>query len=180
MKRILFSIAATVAGVVALLSFKTHSPVTVSGASLPSAGLPGSSSTTGPTTGTATATGAPPDPSNAGAGSSAATPSVPASASSTPPGAASSATYTGAAENTRYGVVQVKITVAGKRITNVAFAQLTAFDDRSAQINSDAAPILLQETLDAQSAQIDVVSGASYTSQGYMQSLQSALDQAGI
>jgi len=62
----------------------------------------------------------------------------------------------------------------------VTFAQLTAYDGRSQQINSEAAPILLQETLKAQSAQIDTVSGASYTSAGYVQSLQSALDQAGL
>ena len=84
------------------------------------------------------------------------------------------------AEQTRYGIVQVKITVSGKRITNVGFAQLTAFDGRSQQINSQAAPILLQETLSAQSAHIDSVSGATYTSDGYVQSLQSALDKAGI
>ena len=82
--------------------------------------------------------------------------------------------------DTQYGIVQVKITVADRKITDVAFVKLTAFDGRSRQINSDAAPILLQETLSAQSAQIDSVSGASYTSQGYFQSLQSALDQAGI
>jgi uncharacterized protein with FMN-binding domain len=76
--------------------------------------------------------------------------------------------------------VQVKITVSSKKITNVGFTQLTAFDGRSQRINSDAAPILLQETLSAQSAHIDSVSGASYTSEGYVQSLQSALDKAGL
>jgi len=88
--------------------------------------------------------------------------------------------FTGAAEQTRYGVVQVKITVTGKKITNVAFVRLEAFDDHSARINSEAAPILLHETLTAQSARIDSVSGASYTSQGYLESLQSALDAAGL
>jgi uncharacterized protein with FMN-binding domain len=62
----------------------------------------------------------------------------------------------------------------------VGFVQLTAFDGRSQQINSQAAPYLLQETLSAQSAHIDAISGATYTSAGYVQSLQSALDQAGI
>lgn len=81
---------------------------------------------------------------------------------------------------TQYGIVQVKVTVAGGKITNVSFAQLTAFDPRSQQINSYAAPILLRETLSAQSAQVDSVSGASYTSAGYVQSLQSALDKAGV
>jgi uncharacterized protein with FMN-binding domain len=62
----------------------------------------------------------------------------------------------------------------------VTFLQLTSHDGRSADINSQAAPILLQETLSAQSSNIDSVSGASFTSAGYLQSLQSALDQAGI
>lgn len=57
-------------------------------------------------------------------------------------------------------------------------AQLTAFDGHSAQINSFAAPILLSETIKAQGANIDTVSGATYTSDGYIQSLQQALDQA--
>ena len=74
----------------------------------------------------------------------------------------------------------MKVAVSGTKITNVSFVQLTAFDGRSQRINADAAPILLQETLSAQSAQIDSVSGATYTSDGYEQSLQSALDQAGI
>jgi uncharacterized protein with FMN-binding domain len=173
MKRVLLSIVATVVGVVALLSYKTHGPVASLGAGLPSAGVAGPSSTAAPSSTASSSTGAPPDP----AASSAA--SVPTT--STPTLAApASATYLGAAENTRYGIVQVKITVAGKKITNVAFVQLTAFDSRSQQINSDAAPTLLQETLSAQSAQIDSVSGASYTSQGYLQSLQSALDKAAI
>ena len=168
MKRVIFSVAGTVAGVVALLSFKSQSPLATATGGLPSAGLPASQGTT-PSTGSTSATGAPPDPSVT---------TKPASSSS--PASATSVSYTGAAEQTRYGIVQVKVTVAGKKITNVSFVQLTAFDGRSQQINSDAAPILLQETLQAQSANIQSVSGASYTSQGYDQSLQSALDRAGI
>ena len=70
--------------------------------------------------------------------------------------------------------------LSGNKIKNVSFLQLTAYDPRSEAINSAAAPILLQQTLAAQSSQIDGVSGATYTSEGYVQSLQSALDQAGI
>jgi uncharacterized protein with FMN-binding domain len=70
--------------------------------------------------------------------------------------------------------------VSGTKITNVSYLQLTAVDFRSQQINSYAAPILLRETLTAQNANIDTVSGATYTSEGYINSLQSALDQAGI
>jgi uncharacterized protein with FMN-binding domain len=88
--------------------------------------------------------------------------------------------YIGEAVQTQYGVVQVKITVSGMKIMNVAFVQLTAYDGQSEQINSYAAPTLLQETLRAQNANINSVSGASYTSAGYAQSLQSAIDRAGI
>jgi uncharacterized protein with FMN-binding domain len=171
MKRVILSVTGTVLGVVALLSFKTHAQVTSSGG-LPSAALGGASTAAG-TAGSQSqpAGGSPPGPSTTRAGSSTPTASA---------GSAGSLTYVGAAERTRYGIVQVKITVSGKRITNVGFAQLTAFDGRSQQINSQAAPTLLQETLQAQSARIDAVSGASYTSSGYVQSLQSALDKAGI
>jgi uncharacterized protein with FMN-binding domain len=155
MKRVLLSVIGTVLGVVALLSFKSRGAPLTNGA-LPSAALPGSSSASA---------GAPP---------------VPGTGTTTAPGATASKTYVGQAIQTQYGVVQVKVTVAGTKITDAAFVQLTAYDGRSQQINNDAAPVLLQETLSAQSAQIDTVSGASYTSDGYVQSLQSALDQAGI
>lgn len=162
MKRVVMSIAGTVIGLVALLDFKTHGHP-VAGA-LPAAGLPGAgSSTSAPAPQTGASTSAPPQP-----GGSKTT------------AASSTRTLTGTAVETQYGVVQVQVTVKGSKITNVRFLQLTAFDQRSADINSQAAPILLQETLSAQSSQIDTVSGASYTSAGYVQSLQSALDQAGI
>jgi uncharacterized protein with FMN-binding domain len=160
MKRVLFSVVGTVLGLVALLSFKSQGQPLVSGA-LPSAGLPASSAST--PAGSTQSTAAPPNPTG--------------STSSAP---ATSKSYLGQAVQTQYGVVQVKLDVTGTKITNVSFAQLTAYDGRSQEINSQAAPILLQETLTAQSAQIDTVSGASYTSDGYVQSLQSALDQAGI
>jgi uncharacterized protein with FMN-binding domain len=165
-KRILLSILGTVVGVVALLSFKTHGhPLATSAGGLPSAALTPTAPTR--TTANGATTGAPPDP----------------TASATPtksPTSATAASYVGSAVDTRYGIVQVKVSIAGHKITDVSFVQLTAFDGRSQEINSQAAPILLQETLSAQSAQIDSVSGASYTSQGYEQSLQSALDQAGF
>ena len=81
---------------------------------------------------------------------------------------------------TRYGTVQVKVTIRSHTITDVSFVQLTSDDPRSEEINSQAGPMLLQQTLSAQSAQIDGVSGATYTTEGYEQSLQSALDQAGL
>lgn len=167
MKRILFTLAATVAGLVALLDFKTHGhPLTVAGG-LPSAGGP-AGSTTQPATGSST-----PAPQR----------STPAAGRTSTPAAGPASTavkYTGSPIETRYGVVQVAVTVTGRHIDKVSFVRLDAFDQRSQFINSQAAPILLQETISGQSAHVDTVSGATYTSVGYIQSLQSALDKAGI
>jgi uncharacterized protein with FMN-binding domain len=74
--------------------------------------------------------------------------------------------------------MQVQLTLAGQRITKVNVLQRTDTGDMSNQIDSAAIPKLTSETLTAQSARIDAVSGASYTSSGYIQSLQSALDKA--
>src|SRR5882757_808519 len=151
MRRVLFAAIATIAGLVALLSFKSHSAVTTATSTLPSAGAPESPPASGSSS----------SPSAAG-------------------GSASTRSFTGQAITTQYGVVQVKVTVAGSKITNVSFVQLTAFDQRSQEINQQAAPTLLQQTLSAQSAKIDGVSGATFTSDGYEQSLQGALNQAGL
>jgi uncharacterized protein with FMN-binding domain len=88
-------------------------------------------------------------------------------------------TVTGAVESTMYGPMQVKVTLAGTRITNVAVVQETNDGQESQQIDSFSIPKLTAETLAAQSARIDTVSGATQTSTGYIGSLQSALDQAG-
>ncbi|BCJ40290.1 FMN-binding protein [Actinoplanes ianthinogenes] len=87
-------------------------------------------------------------------------------------------TYTGSAVSTRWGDVQVAITVADGRITSVSVPVYPNENGRDQQINARAIPALVQETLDAQSADIDTVSGATVTSDGYLQSLQSALDAA--
>ncbi|MFJ9541659.1 FMN-binding protein [Streptomyces sp. NPDC101225] len=89
-------------------------------------------------------------------------------------------TVTGTTAQTRYGPVQVRITLSGSRITGASAVQYPDETARSKDINSTAVPKLNQETLQAQSASIDTVSGASYTSAGYRQSLQSALDRAGL
>lgn len=89
-------------------------------------------------------------------------------------------TVTGDAVHTRYGLVQVQVVLTGSRITDVVAVQLPDRERRDREINDQAVPLLRQEVLDVQSAQIDVVSGASYTSQGYAQSVQSALDAAGV
>jgi uncharacterized protein with FMN-binding domain len=74
----------------------------------------------------------------------------------------------------------VQITVQGGKITKVTVLQQPNGNQKDAEINNHALPILVQDTLDAQSAQIDMVSGATVTSDGYLTSLQAALDQAGI
>jgi uncharacterized protein with FMN-binding domain len=76
--------------------------------------------------------------------------------------------------------VQVQLTVAGGKITAVQVVQYPDSNGRDQEINAQALPILVKETLSAQSAKIDMVSGATYTSDGYLTSLQSALDQAGL
>ncbi len=102
---------------------------------------------------------------------------TPAASSS---GASSSAnkTYTGSSVDTRWGPIQVAITVAGSEITKVSVPVYPDGNRRDEEINSYALPILTSATIDAQSAQIDMVSGATVTSVGYLDSLQSALDEA--
>lgn len=94
-------------------------------------------------------------------------------------GTSSSGTVTGPAVDTRWGPVQVEVTLAGGKITAVTVPRYPDGNRKDEQINARALPILVQETLDAQSADIDTVSGATVTSEGYLQSLQAALDQAG-
>jgi uncharacterized protein with FMN-binding domain len=76
--------------------------------------------------------------------------------------------------------VQVKITVQSGKITKITVLQQPDGNHKDAEINSYALPILIDETVQDQSADIDMVSGATVTSQGYVQSLQAALDEAGI
>lgn len=147
MKRVILAVVSTVASLVLLLSFKTHSPAAV------------------------------------------ATPSVAVSTPSTPSTSASTGTsstktttkvYTGSASYTRYGPVQVRITVTGGKLAGATAVVYPMNDPRDAQINSYAIPQLESETRSAGSAHIDMISGATFTSQGYIASLQSALDQAGL
>jgi uncharacterized protein with FMN-binding domain len=105
----------------------------------------------------------------------------PTAAISTPDGSGSTSggtTYTGSVAATRWGDVQVTITVANGKITDVAVPVYPSENGRDREINAYALPVLKQETLAAQSAAIDTVSGATVTSDGYLQSLQSALDAA--
>jgi uncharacterized protein with FMN-binding domain len=86
--------------------------------------------------------------------------------------------YTGQDFQNQFGDTQVKVTISGGRITDVQALQLPYDRQRSAEISQYAAPQLHDEVLQAQSAQIDSLSGATYTSDAYAQSVQSALDQA--
>ncbi|MEV0978339.1 FMN-binding protein [Streptomyces sp. NPDC049915] len=143
LRRIVLASAATVSGMVLLLSLKPHAAPALATADSP---RPGVSSTAAPgatgTTGTKTATGESVD--------------------------------------TRWGPVQVRVTVTGGRLTDVTAVVYPSENPRDQEINAYAIPQLRREALDAQSAQIDSVSGATYTSDGYKQSLQSALDSAGL
>jgi uncharacterized protein with FMN-binding domain len=89
-------------------------------------------------------------------------------------------TVTGSSADTRWGPVQVQVTVADGTITDVTVVEYPTENGKDRQINARALPVLVQETLDAQSADIDMVSGATVTSEGYLESLQSALDEAGL
>ena len=172
MKRAPIVIAGTVAGLVAVLEFHTTpAKLTLAGgASLPSAAAGGAGATTQPAPGGST-------------------PAQPASATSTPARRAQSGsasgktavrTATGERVNYNFGVLSVKITVSGSKITKVGIAYLDdSGNPRSQFIDQEAIPILEQQALQAQSASIQGVSGASYTSAGFEQSLQSALHSLG-
>ncbi len=104
------------------------------------------------------------------------------SGSSTPKTSSPAAVTTvlGSLETNQYGQLRVKLTVKAGKITNVGFTAFTASDGHSVEIDQSAVPILIQETIAAQSAQIQGVSGATYTTSSYEQSLQAAIDKAAL
>ncbi|MFK0283536.1 FMN-binding protein [Streptomyces sp. NPDC090499] len=158
LRRVLLASAATVSGIVMLLALKPHTAPTVvtdSAAPAPSASASASPGATG-------------DSGKSG--------------KSGKSGSSSSGTrtVTGDTVQTRWGPVQVKVTIKSGRITDVTAVQYPTDNPRDQEINQYALPQLRSEALAAQSASIDTVSGATYTSQGYQQSLQSALDSAGL
>lgn len=87
---------------------------------------------------------------------------------------------TGDSVDTRWGPVQVQITVTNGKITSASAVDYPQNNGRDQEINAYAIPVLQQESVGATSANIDMVSGATVTSTGYVQSLQSALDKAGL
>ncbi|MEU4954012.1 FMN-binding protein [Streptomyces lavendulae] len=95
-----------------------------------------------------------------------------------PGGAGRTGTFTGDVIDTRYGPVQIAVTMSAGRLTAVEVLQVPSGNRRDREIASYAVPRLTDEAIGAQSADIDAVSGASYTSEGYTRSLQSALDKA--
>lgn len=151
LRRIVLASAATVSGMVLLLSLKPHtSPALAVGTQSPAPSSSASASAGG---------------SSGGAGGKSAT---------------GTKTATGDSVQTRWGPVQVRVTVKNGKLTEVTAVTYPQENPRDQEINSYAIPQLRREALAAQSAEIDAVSGATYTSDGYRRSLQSALDSAGV
>ena len=156
MKKILYAVLATVSGLVLLFSYRTSLDAVAPQDTAPAAtGSVGGSGT--PTSGSTSGTGA--------SGATSGTGLV-------------DGTYTGDSSQTRYGPVQVQITVSGGQISDVQAIHYPDSNGRDRQINGTAIPRLVSETLQSQSDQIQMVSGATYTSDGYLSSLQNAIDQA--
>jgi uncharacterized protein with FMN-binding domain len=195
MRRVVLTLGGTIAGLAALFSFKTHSLAGVSAIdpsatpTAPAAASPTTTTSTTPsaasstrTSGSKRASGSPGTPSGAGttppvtSTGSAAGKKTSAGSPTPTPTPMSTRTVTGTVASTPYGPMQVQVTLAGTRITKVTVLQQTNDGAESGQIDSFAIPKLTAETLTAQSARIDTVSGATQTSTGYIQSLQSALD----
>jgi uncharacterized protein with FMN-binding domain len=162
MRRVVFAVFGTIAGLVGLLSFKTHS---VSVGAVPAAVSAGPATAAGSTSTGSSSTGS----SHASSTSSA------TSGSSTQP--STTRTVTGNSIDTRWGPVQVKITVTNGTITSATAIDYPTNNGRDQAINSYAIPTLEKESVGRSTADIDAVSGATYTSDGYIQSLQSALDK---
>lgn len=173
MRRILLWAMSTLTAVVLLFSYKTSTN------SSSAAVLPKTSAEAPIVGGTSHTTGSPPS----SAGSTSSGPGSTAAAAPSTAGPATTAgasTVTGSVAQTRWGPVQVQLTVDAGKITQVSVLQYPDGNGKDQQINARALPVLISETVSAQSADIDMVSGATVTSQGYLTSLQSALDQAGL
>jgi uncharacterized protein with FMN-binding domain len=162
-RRIVVAFSGTVLAVILLFGYRTSTG--------------GGTATAVPAVGAA---GSAPHPGTGATASSSPSSLSGASPSTAAAGSATAKTYNGSAADTRWGTVQVQITVQGGKITSASTLQVPDGNGRDAEINSYAVPILDQEVVAAQSAQIDTVSGATVTSDGYLQSLQAAIDAAGL
>jgi uncharacterized protein with FMN-binding domain len=161
MRRAVLAFGSTVVGLIMLLSFRSHT------AAPAAAGVSASGNDPAPASSPATAAPMP--------GATKARPTAPAGGSS---GMSGPKVVTGDVISSPYGPSQVAVTLTAGKITKVTILQHTDDGQNSKEIDGNALPKLTAETLAAQSAQIDAVSGASYTSAGYIKSLQSALDKA--
>ncbi len=177
MRRITYWALSTISAVALLFSYSTSTsgPQSAGAGAALRSGTAYSASLTTPTP-TASTSGS----DQTAAGSGGGTKKSAATTKSTPATKAPSVTrkVTGSVASTQWGPVEVQLTITSGSITNVSVLQYPSGNGRDDQINSYALPILTQETLRAQSASIDMVSGATVTSGGYLESLQSALDKA--
>ena len=166
MRRYQLVIGGTVAGVAAVLAFPTHrASLKVPTASASSSGTP---TTAGGTTST---TSAPP----AAGGATSATTSPPTTAQ-----AAATRSATSSTQSDQYGDIAVRVTVTGSKITGIKIASIDETDSRSEQIDRYAVPQLEQQVLDAGSPNIDGVSGATFTSQAFVNAVADALNKLGV
>jgi uncharacterized protein with FMN-binding domain len=182
MKKITLWLMSTLTVVVLLFGYHTSTSSANAQGGNSSLASPAQSGTV---SGSATGSGSASTSGSGGTGSSGGTAAASSSAAAASPSASSgtsgtSGTYTGSQADTRWGLVQVQITVVNGKITKVSVPVYPDNNGRDQEINARALPILIQETLHAQSAQIDMVSGGTVTSGGYVESLQSALDKAGL
>ncbi len=168
MRRITIWIASTLSALVLLFSYHTSTSATAA-----SSVLAGANTASG-----STSTSTPSPSASSGSGESSSSSSSPSASSGS--STSTSTTYTGDAVGTRYGDVQVEITVVAGKVTAAQVLQVPWSNRKDQQINAAAVPVLNDEAVSAQSASIDMVSGATYTSEGYIGSLQSALDQANL
>ncbi len=171
MRRITLWLLSTVTVLVLLFSYRTSTSSTAeaarggasvhhqdgTGSAVPATSTPGPDSSAG-ATGDSSSSASSPSPSHSSSGTS--------------------GTFTGDPADTRWGTIQVRITVQDGRITASETVQQPSGNPRDEEINATAVPVYNQETIAAQSTRIDAVSGATVTWQGYTQSLQSAIDQA--
>jgi uncharacterized protein with FMN-binding domain len=176
MRKVLLALTLTAVGLALLLSFKSRSSGSVSALG---------SSTVRNDTGSGQSSNS--DTSNSAASSPTASPSPTTSPSSSQSSSSSSSakkgtsgTYTGSEIETRYGPVEVQAVLSNGKLTNVNVLEVPDNGNYEDQIVSIALPELKSEALSAQSGNIDIVSGATFTSEGYAQSLQAALDKAGL
>jgi uncharacterized protein with FMN-binding domain len=188
-RRALAAIATTAMALALLLNFKTQSapigPTSVvvgqpaTGSTVGASGQ-SSSASTPPVAGSSgsSAASTPPSASSGSATSGSAGSGSPSTGQSASGSTLKSGTFTGSTIQIPFGNVQVQVVVKGGRITDVQPLQMPTAHARSQMISQYVAPMLRQEVLQAQNAQINLVSGATYTSEAYAQSLQAALDQA--